>query len=140
MRHTARHVASTCCAAQGGGGVPTWVGGSWGYLPWMGVPALDGGTYPGWGRGYLPWMGEGVPTLGRYLPCWLEGRYPPPSQLEGRYHPPPIDWKVGTPPPPPPNRHTPVKTISLRTTYAGGKYFRIYVRGWQLHSQTRTIE
>ena len=85
-RHTIHHVAS----AWGGvptldrWGVPTlwypspvlmWPGGR-GYLPWMGVPTLDWGTYLG--LGYLPWgtpspswcgQGKGVPTLdgGNYL-------------------------------------------------------------------------
>ena len=57
-----------------------------GYLPWLGIPTLAGGTYLGldgylpWLGGYLPWPGVptlagGVPTLaGGYLP-WLGGTY-----------------------------------------------------------------
>ena len=71
----------------------------WGYLPWIGVPTMDGGyllwvegTYLGLGiptldGGYLPWMEDtylrqGVPTLDR-------GYYLRPGvpTLDGRYLP-----------------------------------------------------
>ena len=59
-----------------------------GYLPWWGVPTLDGGTYPRWGGGYLPqltrgggyYLGQGRGTYlgqgrGTYL-GWDEGYLP----------------------------------------------------------------
>ena len=69
-RHTARRVASTCCATLSPGGT----------YPGWGVPTLDGGTYPGgkylpWSGGYRPWTGDYLPDVG--TPHWLEGRNSP---------------------------------------------------------------
>ena len=63
-----------------GGRVPSLDGGwvpsldrGWGYLPWTGVPTLDGDTYLEWGGGYLPWTMGCLPWMG-YLLC-MAGTY-----------------------------------------------------------------
>ena len=62
-----------CVSTLGGGGrVPTLD--NEGYLPWPGVPTLEGGylTWPGW---YLPWLGDTYPGRWEYVP-WTGDTYP----------------------------------------------------------------
>ena len=123
-RHTARRVASTCCAGLVGGGRR---GTPWrgvppaGGTPWWGVPPARGSTpaggvpllgyppvswmgYPPPGKGYPPSAGWGTPHLWRVPPCLGRGYPPPPLagwgtplSRPGKGVPPPVS-QMGYPP------------------------------------------